>query len=151
MKGIFIALLFLLAAAAAPAQVRFHTGSLDAVRSEAVQKGKLVFIDIYTTWCGPCKQMDRDVFSRRDVGDFMDEQFVCARYDGEQETGAALAQRYGVDAVPTFLIFNIEGELLGRTSGARTAGEFLRDMRTLLDKLRERGDLAPGDRTMNSE
>lgn len=137
MKKILIVLPALLLASFVWGQTSFMTGSLDAVRKEAIRQEKLVFIDIYTTWCNPCKQMDRDVFSRRDVEEFMQRHFVCARYDGEQPTGAALSQRYDVDAVPTFLIFDTRGELLARTSGARTAREFLRDMRTILQRLRE--------------
>ena len=144
MKKIFLVSFFLLLAWAAAGQVRFMTGSTDALRSEAIRQGKLVFIDVYTTWCIPCKQMDDDVFSRRDVGDFMARYFVCAKYDGDLETGAALSQRYGVDAVPSYLIFDTSGELLARTSGARTAREFLRDMRTILDDLKARGLSVPG-------
>lgn len=138
------AALLLLTTCAAEAQVRFHTGSLDAVREQAVRERKLVFIDIYATWCAPCAEMEREVFSRRDVGEFMEARFVAARYDADGSVGEAISRSYDVTTIPTYLIFDVEGQLLGRTSGGRTAAEFLRDMRILLDRLRERGDLPAG-------
>lgn len=139
--------MLLVTACAAQAQVRFHTGSLDAVRALAERENKLVFIDLYATWCAPCGEMEREVFARRDVGEFMDARFVAARYDVDGAVGGALSQRYDAKTIPTYLIFNVEGQLLGRTSGGRTAAEFLRDMRILLDRLRERGDLPAGSRS----
>ena len=80
-KILFTLLLVLGISAAADAQVRFLDSSTDAVRKEAIAQDKLVFIDLYATWCGPCKAMERDVFSKKEVGDFMDEYFVAAKYD----------------------------------------------------------------------
>ena len=74
-KILFTLLLVLGISAAADAQVRFLDSSTDAVRKEAIDQDKLVFIDLYATWCGPCKAMERDVFSKKEVGDFMDEYF----------------------------------------------------------------------------
>ena len=79
-KILFTLLLVLGISAAADAQVRFLDSSTDAVRKEAIAQDKLVFIDLYATWCGPCKAMERDVFSKKEVGDFMDEYFVAAKY-----------------------------------------------------------------------
>lgn len=90
-KILFTLLLVLGISAAADAQVRFLDSSTDAVRKEAIAQDKLVFIDLYATWCGPCKAMERDVFSKKEVGDFMDEYFVAAKYDIDKPTGKALA------------------------------------------------------------
>ena len=70
-KILFTLLLVLGISAAADAQVRFLDSSTDAVRKEAIAQDKLVFIDLYATWCGPCKAMERDVFSKKEVGDFI--------------------------------------------------------------------------------
>ena len=80
MKKLIFILMLALAAGAAQAQVKFETKSTDAVREMAVKTGKLVFIDLYATWCPPCRTMEREVFSRKDVGDFMEQHFVAAKY-----------------------------------------------------------------------
>ena len=121
-KILFTLLLVLGISAAADAQVRFLDSSTDAVRKEAIAQDKLVFIDLYATWCGPCKAMERDVFSKKEVGDFMDEYFVAAKYDIDKPTGKALAG----------LVFNTEGDLLGKITGSMPAEEFTAALRKII-------------------
>lgn len=130
-KAIFI-LLFVLVAGAAQAQVKFETKSTDAVREMAIRQGKLVFIDLYASWCPPCRMMERQVFSRKDVGEFMDERFVAAKYDTDQSTGRELLKRYGNGAIPLYLVFDTAGELLGRIQGASAPEEFMESLRTII-------------------
>lgn len=131
MKRFLWMLAALLAAGSASAQVRFEECSLDELRRMAVSSSKLVFIDLYADWCGPCKQMDREVFARKNVGDYMAKHYVCIRLDIEKEPGRTLARRYAVESIPTFLIFDTDGRLLVRSAGSRTATRFLRDLRSV--------------------
>ncbi len=134
MKKWIMVLAFGLAAAGAEAQVKFETKSTDAVREMAVKEGKLVFIDLYASWCPPCKMMERHVFSRKDVGEFMAERFVAAKYDTDRQTGRELMSRYGEGAIPLYLVFDTEGELLGRIQGACSAEEFMAGIRKILKR-----------------
>lgn len=134
MKKWILFLAVALAAGAVQAQVKFETKSTDAVREMAVKEGKLVFIDLYASWCPPCKMMERHVFSRKDVGEFMAERFVAAKYDTDQTTGADLMKRYGSGAIPLYLIFDTEGNLLGRLQGASSAEEFMAGIRKILKR-----------------
>ena len=68
--------------------------------------------------------MERDVFSKKEVGDFMDEYFVAAKYDIDKPTGKALAGKHGIRSIPTYLVFNTEGDLLGKITGSMPAEEF---------------------------
>ena len=110
MKKLIFILMLSLAAGAAQAQVKFETKSTDAVREMAVKTGKLVFIDLYATWCPPCRMMEREVFSRKDVGGFMEQHFVAAKYDGDK----TLRQR-GNPALSGL-------RHAGRTAGTHTGG-----------------------------
>lgn len=131
-KILFTLLLVLGISAAADAQVRFLDSSTDAVRKEAIAQDKLVFIDLYATWCGPCKAMERDVFSKKEVGDFMDEYFVAAKYDIDKPTGKTLAGKHGVRSIPTYLVFNTKGDLLGKITGSMPAEEFTATLRKII-------------------
>lgn len=124
MKKLIFILMLALAAGAAQAQVKFETKSTDAVREMAVKTGKLVFIDLYATWCPPCRMMEREVFSRKDVGDFMERHFVAAKYDVDKTTGKELL----------YLVFDTQGELLGRIQGAAKPDEFINNLQTILDR-----------------
>lgn len=135
MKRILLLFLLLLGAVGAEAQVRFMTRSTDGVRRQAVEQNKLVFIDLFATWCPPCQMMEREVFSRSDVGAFMEQHFVCAKYDIDKTTGRELLKRYGNRRVPLYLIFNTEGELLGRIRGATYPERFMAEVKRILDTL----------------
>lgn len=100
----------------------------------AVRSGKLVFIDLYADWCPPCRMMEREVFSRKDVGEFMERYFVAAKYNTDKTTGRELLKRYGSGSIPLYLIFDTEGELLGRIQGAADADTFLDNLRQVLDR-----------------
>lgn len=135
MKRILLLFLLLLGAVGAEAQVRFMTRSTDGVRRQAVEQNKLVFIDLFATWCPPCQMMEREVFSRSDVGAFMEQHFVCAKYNIDKTTGRELLKRYGNRRVPLYLIFNTEGELLGRIRGATDPERFMAEVKRILDTL----------------
>ena len=132
MKKLLFLLTFALGTGAAQAQVKFETKSTDAVREMAIKSGKLVFIDLYASWCPPCRMMEREVFSRKDVGDFMQQRFVAAKYDIDKPTGKALAGKHGVRSIPTYLVFNTEGDLLGKITGSMPAEEFTAALRKII-------------------
>lgn len=124
-KALLTLLLLLSCMGCARGQVRFETRSTDAVREMALRADKLVFIDLYAPWCPLCRAMDEQVFSRSDVADFLHARFIPVKYDIDRPTGKALMRRYGVSGIPAYLIFNTDGELLGRITGASTAAEFI--------------------------
>lgn len=132
MKKAILATLLLLGAVASRGQVRFETLSTDALRERAVKSGKLVFIELYADWCPPCRVMEREVFSDREVGAFFERHFVAARYDTDRSTGRALMKRYGSGAIPLGLVFDAEGNLLGRIQGAAAPEVYLNDLREIL-------------------
>lgn len=100
--------------------------TLQQASAKARQAGKLIFLDCYTQWCGPCKKMAREVFPQARVGEYMNERFVSLQIDMESAYGAPLARRLQVTAYPTFIIFNADAEEVGRFVGACGADEFLR-------------------------
>ena len=70
--------------------------------------------------------------SRKDVGEFMDQRFVAAKYDTDKATGRELMKKYGSGAIPLYLVFDTRGELLGRIQGAADAETFMDNLRTII-------------------
>lgn len=132
MKKVLLLLVSLLAAGSICAQVRFETGSTDALHAKALKLGKPVFIDLYADWCPPCRMMEREVFSEKELGEFMERHFIAARYNVDQKTGRELMQRYGSGSIPLYLVFSPDGELLGRITGATDAATLMENLRTIL-------------------
>ena len=96
------------------------------VLANARQTGKIIFLDGYTSWCGPCKKMDKEVFTRAKVANYFNQKFINVKYDMENGEGAELKFRYGVSAFPTYLFITGSGEIVHKIVGAYTEGnEFL--------------------------
>lgn len=128
MKKLSTALLlvFVLAIVNTHAQgVKFIKDKWSNVLAKANKERKLIFVDAYTTWCGPCKMMDRNVFTTRKVGDFFNENFINVKIDMEAGEGPALASQFNVRAYPTFLFVNPTGEVVHRGLGYHEPDEFL--------------------------
>ncbi len=95
------------------------------VLSQAKNTGKIVFLDAYTTWSGPCKLMNKCVFSDSSVADFYNTQFISIKMDMEKGEGPALVKRYGIRQFPTLLFIDANGVVQHQAVGFHNATEFL--------------------------
>jgi len=105
--------------------IEFKKDSWNAILAEAKAEDKLIFVDAYTTWCGPCKKMDRDVFVNMEVGSFYNSMFINVKIDMEKGEGIKLARDYNVNAFPTFLFIDGNGKLMHRTAGFHSVNQFI--------------------------
>jgi thiol:disulfide interchange protein len=105
--------------------IRFTSGTWKSILAQAQKEQKPIFIDVYTTWCGPCRKMDQTVFVQKTVGDQYNAAFVNYKLDAEKGEGVQLAKRYKVNSYPTYLFLNEQGELLFKETGACSATEFM--------------------------
>jgi thiol-disulfide isomerase/thioredoxin len=100
-----------------PVGIQFFKGSWSAVLAEAKKQNKPVFVDIYTTWCGPCKLMAKQAFPDQKVGEKFNANFISYQIDAEKGEGIDVAKKYAVTAYPTSLYVSGDGELLHRAVG----------------------------------
>lgn len=123
----FISGLFLFSAVAAFSQeaIQFQDLPFKDLIAKAKKEKKIVFIDAYTSWCGPCKMMERNVFTQKSVGDYYNSNFINAHFDMEKGEGRDIATKYGVRSYPTYLFLNGDGELVSQNYGYMEAGMFL--------------------------
>ena len=91
----------------------------EEVLTIAEKENKIVFLDAYTTWCGPCKKMSREVFPLAQVGDYFNEKFINVKMDMEKGEGKKVARKYGIRAFPTLLFVNSDGDVVHRVAGFR--------------------------------
>ncbi|MFI3301790.1 MAG: thioredoxin fold domain-containing protein [Rikenellaceae bacterium] len=134
LRKIIFSVALLLSVGFASAQVKFQDVSPEELLKMAESEDKLVFIDIYADWCPPCRAMESEVFSRKDVAEFMDARFVSAKYNMDKDTGKEIAARYNVRSIPTYLIFNDKGDFLGRLQGKMPAEDFMENINMALTK-----------------
>jgi len=117
MKKLILLLLTVMTVGGATAQTVFRPLSFDEALAAAKAEGKPVFIDFYTTWCGPCKMMASKVFPEKVVGDYFNAAFICIQLDAEKE-GAPQAKQYKIDAYPTMIVVDAQGTEIYRKVGA---------------------------------
>lgn len=91
--------------------------SLAQVVDHAKELDKLVFLDVYTDWCLPCKMMDEDVFPDKFLGKFYSKHFVSYKVNAETEDGSDLAELYQVPGYPTLLFLDQRGRILVKKIG----------------------------------
>jgi thiol-disulfide isomerase/thioredoxin len=127
MKKFNILLALLLMSIAVQAQgIRFEPGNWKEVTEKAKKEKKLIYMDIYTTWCGPCKMMAAQIFPDPKAGKKYNDLFVNYKIDAEKGEGIALAKKYRVEGYPTNLYINPQTEeVVYRVMGATDIGNFL--------------------------
>lgn len=97
--------------------IRFLEPVWAAALDEAKKQNKLIFLDAYTTWCGPCKLLKRKTFTDKKAGDFFNDNFINIAVDMEKADGPELASLYGIYAYPSLLILDSRGNIITRTQG----------------------------------
>lgn len=123
----FVSGLFLFSTLAVFAQeaIQFQELPFKELVTKAKKDNKIVFIDAYASWCGPCKMMERNVFTKKSIGDYYNSNFVNARFDMEKGEGREIAAKYGVRSYPTYLFLNGDGELVSQNFGYMEESMFL--------------------------
>lgn len=119
MRNLFLISLLLLMIQSSWGQgTHFYNLSMEEAIERAKVENKYVFIDFYTTWCGPCKMMEKQLFPLKEIGDYLNSKFVCIKQNaGDGAEGENSAKRFGVKAYPTFVVLNGDGELLHMFAG----------------------------------
>ncbi len=89
----------------------------DAIDS-AKRDSKLVFLDVYTEWCLPCKMMDEDIYTNENLGEYYNQHFVSVKVDAEKASGPMIAELYKVNGFPTLLFLDLRGRILTQAQGS---------------------------------
>lgn len=105
--------------------IQFEEGSFAEALAKAKKENKIVFVDVYTTWCGPCKKMAKEFFPTKEAGDKYNANFVNYKIDAEKGEGIGVAQRYKVEGYPTNLFIRPDGSVVYTKMGMSDLDGFL--------------------------
>ncbi|MEM7103622.1 MAG: thioredoxin family protein [Bacteroidota bacterium] len=123
-----IPILFLLFSYTVSAQsggIDFFKGTMEEAMTKAKEENKILFVDAYTVWCGPCKWMSRNVFNHPRVGYLYNKHFVNVKLDMETPEGSTFAIIHQVNAYPTLVFIDGDGKEYHRVLGAQPVDRFL--------------------------
>jgi len=97
-----------------PTKVQFFDGYIEDAQKKAQQEGKLYFVDFVAKWCQPCKWMDETTYQDEPLAKFINENFVPVKIDVDKLDYYHYQDFYDIKLLPTIIVFNADGELLGR-------------------------------------
>ncbi len=120
----FIALFLFTANVLFSQGIDFKHISFNDALVQAKASDKLIFIDFYTEWCGPCKKLAAGPFKEEKNGAFFNKNFISLKLDAEKE-GMEAAKRYGVIAFPTLIFVNGDGEIVHQSVGVEKGSDMI--------------------------
>ena len=127
--------------------IKFTRGlSWAQIKEKAKAENRYIFVDTYTTWCLPCKVMEKEIFPQAAVGEFFNKNFInvaaqldVTKKDDEEvkrwyKDAQYLEKTYNIKSFPTYLFFSPDGELVHTINGSSpTAEEFIAKAKNALD------------------
>lgn len=105
--------------------IKFENDTFSNILAKAKKENKLVFLDAFTSWCGPCKMLEKNVFSQKKVGEYYNTNFINAHFDMEKGEGVDIARKYKIYSYPTLLFINGDGVVTYKSSGYMSPEDFL--------------------------
>jgi thioredoxin 1 len=105
--------------------IQFHKGTWAEAMALAKKDNKLVFLDVYASWCGPCKRLKKNTFSNSKVGTYFNERFINVSLDGEEGEGVSVSEKYNVTSYPSLYLINGDGKVVTETGGYMSPSELI--------------------------
>lgn len=86
--------------------IAFSSDTWKEVLKKAKEENKLIFFDAYTSWCGPCRKLQNQIFPDKGLGDFYNKNFINVKFDMEKGEGPLLGRKFAVRVYPTLLFID---------------------------------------------
>ncbi|MCZ6653970.1 MAG: thioredoxin family protein [Planctomycetota bacterium] len=120
---IALGLLFVLPTQASADGDIFADLSLEAAVAKAGETDKMVVLDFFATWCGPCIQMDKETWPHKDVVAWVEKNAILIKVDVDKEE--AVAKEFNITAMPTVVFLKADKSEISRFVGGYPASEFV--------------------------
>jgi len=140
MKNLLIAI-FCMPALMFAQGIEFFEGDWKEALALADKEEKLVFVDAYAKWCGPCKRMAAQSFTNEELGEFHSANFISMKMDMEEPYAQSFRQKYPVAAYPTIFYLDGKGEIVKKVTGYRTAEQLVMIGKGAVASVDRTGDL----------
>lgn len=135
MKKCFVLVaMMMMASAVLAGEVKWMT-NFDEALVRAKKEKKLVMVDVYTDWCGWCKKLDKDVYSKKEVIEKLEKDFIAVKLNPEKsQKNRKIAGGFDVNGYPTIIFVGTDGKQVDRIGGYVPAEEFLKKLNEIVSK-----------------
>lgn len=117
-KNLLFMMFLLMGSSLTFAQIQFEDFDWEELTNKAASENKLIMVDMTATWCGWCKFMDKNIFSKKKVGDYYNANFISTKLYDTHPMGSKFNSKYKVDGFPTMLFLDSKGKLVYTIGGA---------------------------------
>ena len=115
--------------------IEFFHGTFTEAVAKAKAENKMIFMDAFTEWCGPCKRMAATTFKDPKAGKFFNQNFINVKMDMEKGEGPDLGRKFDVAAYPTLLFINEKGDQVHKAVGSLETDALIAQARSALAKI----------------
>ncbi len=136
--------------------IEFEHGTFEEALAKAKAQNKPLFMDVYTSWCGPCKKLSKQVFPNKLVGDYFNKNFVCYKLQADKNDGVSpkIAEKYKITAYPTLMWLDGDGKILHISIGYKEAEPLVEEAKIVFDEDKRVGAIVEkwnnGDRSFET-
>ncbi|MDP3437087.1 MAG: thioredoxin family protein [Bacteroidales bacterium] len=150
-KLLLVTALILFAGSSFGQGIVFFKGTFDQTLALAKKEGKQIFVDVYTTWCAPCKKMSMLTFTDPAVGEFFNKNFISFKVDAENESDHGFFKKYSAGAFPSLFWLTADGDLLDKQEGYKDPAGLIQAAKTAVTKNLEASNRALEERWKSGE
>ena len=115
--------------------IQFIESNWSKAIEEAKKQNKMIFIDAYTSWCGPCRMLKQNTFTDKAVGEYFNKHFINIALDMEKGDGIAFAEKYQIRAYPTLIITDAGQKSVSMSEGYIKPDQLIEFGKYVINKL----------------
>jgi len=132
--SVVFALTFFLSISIKAQGIEFFHGTWEEALLKAKEEDKIIFVDAFTTWCGPCRNMAANTFPDPEVGTLFNQYFISLKIDMEKEMGHEFGKKFFVSAYPTLFFIDYDETELLKSVGGRAPADLIKTAESVLAK-----------------
>lgn len=113
-------------------EIQFQNITFNQALAKAKKENKMIFMNVYAVWCGPCMMLKKTTFKTQTVADNFNKSFINIDINAEKGEGIELSKKYQVQAHPLMLIINPSGKVEKRILGYVKEDQLIKEVKNFL-------------------